>query len=620
MRGAAADVLCQVGGVEGRAKVRPLLKDEKPAVRLRAALALAAANDPEAVPILIDNLADLQPAQLKQADEVLTEIAGDYAIKAPQGNDALSRKLRRELWQTWWKAIDGKILIEELRSRTLSDADLDKAKGLIKNLAAADAPARDKASTDLVALGPPVLPLLRQLNAPPASVQAQAAVKIVQLIEKDNPNPLPLTAPRLLVLHRADKALEALLAYLPFAENDTMSSQLTDLISAVGLKEGKPEPALLAALEDKIATRRAAAVVALGEATTDDTKTLLRKMYKDTDPEVHLRAAQALIGLQDKEAVAELINLLPDLPTELAWEAEDQLTRLAKDKAPNVPFGTDAAGRTKYRDAWAAWWKENGEKVELVKSDPRQRMLGYTLIIEGFDPVKRQGRVTELDASGKVRWQIEGLNFPNDAQVLNNDRVLIAEQNMNRVSERDLTGKVIWEKQGVGQPFAVHRDRTGNTFIGCRNLLIVVDKAGKEVLNLQRFNEYILAAAQLRDGQIAYMNNQGQYFRLDASGKELKSCRVPFNPQFGINWAEVLPNDHVLITTMANSKITEYDGDGKQVWEATIQASAGPTRLANGHTLVPTVNNTKVVELDRAGKVVAEMKDLTYRPIRVTRR
>ncbi len=195
VRGAAADVLCQVGGVEGRAKVRPLLKDEKPAVRLRAALALAAANDPDAVPVLIDNLADLQPAQLKQADEVLTEIAGDYAIKTPQGNDALSRKLRRELWQTWWKAIDGKILIEELRRAPGPTPTLDKAQGnFIKNLAAADAPTRDKASTDLVALGPPVLPLLRQLNAPPASVQAQAAVKIVQLIGKDNPNPLPLIA------------------------------------------------------------------------------------------------------------------------------------------------------------------------------------------------------------------------------------------------------------------------------------------------------------------------------------------------------------------------------------------------------------------------------------------
>src|SRR5438270_845945 len=59
--------------------VRALLKDAKPAVRLRAALSLSAAGDAEAVAVLIDLLADLPPEQRKEAEDVLRELAGEWA-------------------------------------------------------------------------------------------------------------------------------------------------------------------------------------------------------------------------------------------------------------------------------------------------------------------------------------------------------------------------------------------------------------------------------------------------------------------------------------------------------------------------------------------------------------
>jgi hypothetical protein len=113
------------------------------------------------------------------------------------------------------------------------------------------------------------------------------------------------------------------------------------------------------------------------------------------------------------------------------------------------------------------------------------------------------------------------------------------------------------------------------------------------------------------------------YYRVDSTGKELKTFRIPNQP-FGINFWEVLPNDHVMIVTMMNqpgSKIIEFDADGKQVWEASVQVAATPTRLPNGNTLVPTHNFTRIVELDRNGKVRSEMKDLAgYQMFRVSRR
>ncbi len=204
------------------------------------------------------------------------------------------------------------------------------------------------------------------------------------------------------------------------------------------------------------------------------------------------------------------------------------------------------------------------------------------------------------------------MQWPLCAQVLPGERVLIAEQNLNRVTERDLTGKILWERQ-INQPFQVQRLRNGNTFIAGRNNLLELDRDGKEVLNQPRFNETILAALKLRDGHIAFVSYQGQYVRLDASGKELKKVHIPFINN-GNLWGEVLPNDHVLISMGGVNKVTEYDGDGKVVWEANVTFPGIPTRLSNGHTLVPSQNNTHLVELDRTGKLVNEFKDMNYKP------
>src|SRR5439155_12609935 len=62
------------------------------------------------------------------------------------------------------------------------------------------------------------------------------------------------------------------------------------------------------------------------------------------------------------------LEMLPQLTQFQFWYAEDLLDRLAEDRSrPPVSLGSDVAGRTKYRDAWAAWWKEHGPTVDLSK-------------------------------------------------------------------------------------------------------------------------------------------------------------------------------------------------------------------------------------------------------------
>ena len=616
-RAIAAGVLCQVGGTAIHAVVRPLLKDPKPTVRLKVTLALVEANDAEAVPVLIDLLSDLPVEQRKQAEDSLAQLAGEWSITTPQGADATSRRLRREMWHAWWRGTEGTVLLDEFRSRTLSETDRVAVLDLIAKLGDAGAEVRTKAEADLLALGAKVAPLLRRTVNLGGAKGHEAVVKCLQLVEKDAPPVMPQAAPRLLALRRPEGALETLLAYLPFAETLELNQQARELIAVLGSADPKALPVLVKALQDPSAVRRAAAAQALCKTGDEAQLAAVRKLLADPDSEVRLRAALGLAPQRDKEAVQVLIALLAELPTDLAYEAEDYLLRVAGDKAPSAPLSNDVAVRAKARDAWAAWWKANADTTDLARVENGDRMLGFQLVVESYDNVRRSGRVLEVDRAGKTRWEVTGLQFPICAQALPGDRVLIVEQNVNRVSERDHAGKILWERQ-VNQPFHAQRMRNGHTFIACRQALIELDRDGKEVLNQPRVNDTILAATKLRDGQIGCVTYQGQYFRLDANGKEVKTTRMPFINN-GV-WGEVLPNDHVLISSQGNSKVTEYDGDGKVVWEANVPQPGVPTRQANGHTLVPSQGNALLFELDRTGKLVHEFKDLSYHPWRVTQR
>src|SRR5262249_46974630 len=133
-RAAAARALCKASGTASWKAVRPLLTDPDPAVRLQAALALADAHDSQAIPVLIECLAE-GPAPLRaQAEAYLTGLAGEWAVHGPRGSDLVSRELRRDLWATWWQKTSGELLLRELRARTLTDEELDKAHALLRKL------------------------------------------------------------------------------------------------------------------------------------------------------------------------------------------------------------------------------------------------------------------------------------------------------------------------------------------------------------------------------------------------------------------------------------------------------------------------------------------------------
>ena len=617
-RGAAANALCKAGGTAFHGEVRPLLADKMPSVRLRAALGLVSAHDPEAVPILIDLLAHLAPPQRVPVEEFLSGLAGEWAVSAPKGGDALSRRLRRDVWAAWWKNVEGKALLDEIASRTLSNADRERLLALIEKLGDATPETREAANRDILDMGKKAGPLLRQaVSTGDARVGAPAS-KCLEAIDKDD-GALPSATPRLLALRRPEGTVPALLAYLPFAETPQMQAQIVDILAAIGCPAGKADAALVRALSDPLAVRRACAATALCKGRATAQLPVIKKLLADDDKQVVLRAARGLASMGEKESIPALIGLLEKLPIEQAWEVEEFLDLVAGEKAPTVALTADAAGRAKGVEAWEKWWKENGKTTDLAKLDAMRRELGVYLVVEGYNPqLGSAGRILEVDPSGKVRWEFRGLQNPTDAQSLRNGNVLVVEQ-QNRVTERDRTGKVVGMDRLFSNVFHAERLRNGNTFIACRNALMIVDPKWNVVLNHTYFGNTILAARCSRDGSIAYVTHNGQYVKLDSKGKQLESTNTNWGNR-NIVGADILPDGRVVISDNGNHVVAEFGKDGKHNWTVAVLTPLSPVRTAGGNILVPCNNQTAIYEIDLRGRIVKKWEGFAFRPVKVVRR
>lgn len=621
-RSVAAHVLCQIGGRTGRAAVRPLLKDAKPSVRMQAALSLTDSQDAEAMPVLIDLIAVLPPEGRRRVEEYLAELAGEWAVKTPQGSDDLSGRLRRELWGAWWRTLDGKQLLDEFRNRTLDEAERSRALEWIGKLDDASSDVRAKAVENLIGMGPRAASLLRQtIDRREGTTSDRGTARLVRsarqclaTIEGDSVKALPEAAPRLLALRRPEGAVETILAYLPFAESETLADQLIDVMATVGCSDGKADPALVRALANKESVRRAAAAVALCKGKVEDAELpAIRKLLHDPDAAVRLRTAVALAKYGDKSAVPVLIALLADLPLEQVWEAEDVLTTLAGDKAPNKRIGNDKASRTASVDAWKAWWRKEEKNVDLAKLSDAERDSGLLLAVD-----MQQGRVLEVSRNGRIRWQIQGPQWPWDAVVCRNRNIFIAQQNNNQVAMWSRQGKELWQRP-CNMPFACQQLRNGNLFVACRQQVSEFDVNGKEVSSQQLGHHgWIVGGYKFANGHIGLFTQQGQYIRLDAAGQQVKTYQVNFSGGVAMN-AEVLPGDRV-VAALNIGRVAEYDDKGKTMWESNVVNPAVPHRLPNGHTLVAQNGMNHLYELDRSGKIVSEKKDLEYRPWRIRRR
>jgi outer membrane protein assembly factor BamB len=299
--------------------------------------------------------------------------------------------------------------------------------------------------------------------------------------------------------------------------------------------------------------------------------------------------------------------------------AEDVLFQLAGETAPSVSLGlADAASRRRCREAWLTWWSVQADKVDLSRLHVAGAPLGLTLYAL-YDSVTGDGRVLLTGADGKTRWEIDGLQGPNDARLLPGGRVLIAERNAGRVTERDTTGRILWEKRVESGALSAQRLPGGNTLIASWTQVLEVTPAGKTVW------EYTLPAGfrhvgYQKNGRILAITAAGQLIELDRSGKLLRSVTPERHAGGATYWASAEQSGPVryLVALGSSRRVVEVDEAGKVVWEVEAPNAVFATRLASGNTLVCCFEECQVIEVDREGKEVARRK-LAGRPFTARR-
>ena len=493
-------------------------------------------------------------------------------------------------------------LLEFFRKRILPETDQGRVRALIARLNDDSFSVRQKATEDLIALGPGIIPLLREAKRSSNPEVADRARICLEVAERTSTVELISAAVRLLGHRKPPEAAKVLLDYAPFAD-EGVNEALRATLQKLALRDGKPDPAVLAARDDKQPVRRALAVEALVrvKALKDEPA---HKFLEDASALVRLRTALALVEEGDRAAVPALVSVLPDVPLPQAWLAEDVLCRLAGDKTPQVALGDDAASRRKARDAWEGWWKSEGAKVSLAKLKQKAPHLGLTLI--AYQNNQGIGQIMELGRDGKKRWGFGGMNTPVDVQVVSENRLLVAEMNSQRVTLRDRTGKILWHKQ-VQQPLACQRLANGNTFVASPNGAYEYDAQGKQIFSYNRGRWDIMGARKHRNGEYILLTRT-HVMRINHKGQEVKSFPLGRNYQYCS--FEVLPNGNLLLPIhrgnlgRGGGKVVEMTLDGKEVWSAAVLFPTSVRRLPNGNVVVASMNYRRVVELDRTGKEV----------------
>src|SRR5262245_15004126 len=218
-------------------------------------------------------------------------------------------------------------LLAYFRQRTVGDAERRRILALVRELGSESYAVRERAVGELIDVGLPAIGLLRQGLSDPDIEVARRCERCLQRIERDVPSPtLSSAAARLVAVRKPAGASQVMLAYLPFADDDGVADELREALAAVALRNGRPDPVLLGALDDPLPIRRAAAVEALVRTRQASAIAASRKALDDGNSDVRLRAAIALVThAKDRQAVPAMIKLLAEAPQSAGWRIEEVL-------------------------------------------------------------------------------------------------------------------------------------------------------------------------------------------------------------------------------------------------------------------------------------------------------
>jgi HEAT repeat protein len=328
-RGGAAYAVGRIGLLDERAAVRERLGDAEARVRVRAGEGLVGREIYESA------------RRSAAADE---KLLGSQKIPATAAG-----------------------LLTFFRKRTLSEETQRRLREWVRQLGSSSYKEREKAESDLKQYGSAALPYLRPaLKDPDVEVNRRAG-RCIRHILSGPATALPAAAVRLLTLRAPDKAVDVLLAYAPFADDEMVEEEVEHALQVLSTRAVTVPPALAAALKDRAPARRGLAASVLGHVGTRADLSAVRKLLADPEPTVRYQAAYAFLAARDRAAVPVLVALLDDGPVDLARKAEDLLTGVSGRAVGKTELTEKQADRRKVRLAWSDWWQAQRDKIDMTR-------------------------------------------------------------------------------------------------------------------------------------------------------------------------------------------------------------------------------------------------------------
>jgi len=496
-------------------------------------------------------------------------------------------------------------LLQFVRDRVSAQEQTGTIDRLIRQLASESLEEREEASAKLTAMDLAARPaLLKAMNDPDAEVKQRAKHCLARIEWQRRASVMLAVVRRVLTRHPAG-TIEALLRYLPYAQDEEVEEEVYFSIDRLAASAGKLDRALVASLKDTAPARRALAACIAGRMGNPEQRAAVKKLLTDDDATVRLRAAQGLLAGKDKAAVPALISLLDQPSAALAWQAEELLRWVAgqESPAPTVGSATPVARRT-CREAWEGWWRANGAQLDLAKEDPDQCRPGLLLVWRNVAPNKPGGQVWLYGCDGVPRCKLTGLPEPGEVYFLPEGHILTSTG--RRVTERDLEGKVVWEWCEPNEfLLAFRRVSSGNTLLVSCNAGTLdptwqvreVAPDSREALRSDHKIEGFIGQSWLMPGgrlfieRYKWLPEPIGIWELDltfgAKTQKTKSVLKDILDGAQIRHIEPLRADHLLL---AHDKgATEIDASGRTVWKSALPLKRGSvyaTRLHNGDTLV----------------------------------
>jgi hypothetical protein len=237
-------------------------------------------------------------------------------------------------------------LLHYIQERTPTETELSELPLWIERLGDDEFETRQLASQKLLHLGQTAVPTLqRERKSEDAEVRWRCVECLRELEEESVKLP---AAVRLLAASPEPNTAHVLLNYLPFATKRSLEMEILMALASLPAERRPPVSELETLLKDKHSVCRSAAAVLLALSPEESNYRLLEPLLDDPQPEVRLRAAQALLPHGRTEAAAALLRLSQDFAPETATEARCLLAfthGAAKgDKATDLAIGMDGDG------------------------------------------------------------------------------------------------------------------------------------------------------------------------------------------------------------------------------------------------------------------------------------